>query len=199
MAPGCRCLNAPDDAIDVDAENPFKISGLDIGQCLHLRDAGIVDDDVKAAKRLLGVIDGSVNILALADIGDRRCRAGARRLDFPADDLKLVGLQIDEGEAGAVFRQSQGDTAPNALTGARHKGDFSFYRHAHAPFISPFASGLYPVAGDPLCESHHEGGEKFLRAFVDQFAAFVEQIRNAADIGFGLLKNRHVEEHQRLA
>src|SRR5690606_16299190 len=102
-------LYAPQDAINIDTENPFHLFGCDVGYRLNLRYPGIVDDDVETAKRLFSMVNRSVDIIALADIcGERRCLA-AERLDFLPDRIQLVSLQVDQRNVEAILGQPQSD------------------------------------------------------------------------------------------
>src|SRR6476659_2527857 len=56
-----------------------------------------------------------------------------------------------------------------------------------------------PVLLDPLREGLHEFAEELAGAVVRQMAFGVEEVRGVADVGFGLLQRRHVEEDERLA
>src|SRR3954451_13187697 len=52
---------------------------------------------------------------------------------------------------------------------------------------------------DPRREGLGEAAEELGRPFILHAAVVAEQVAGLADIGFGLLENRHVEEHQGLA
>lgn len=109
-----RCLSAPDDAVDIDAEDAIQIVRADIVERLHLCDAGIVDDDVEAAQFLFGVLDGGKDLVAVADIRREGRSLDAMGLDLGLYGLELVGLDVDQRQIGAVPGQPQRYAATDA-------------------------------------------------------------------------------------
>jgi len=99
-----------------------------------LGDAGVVDHHVEAAERLLGMVDGGVNLVAVADVGDEGRRLSAQRLNLPGHTFQLVGLDVDECEIGAILRQTQRDAATDALARSSDQNGFLLDRHEPYPF-----------------------------------------------------------------
>src|SRR5258707_13978930 len=51
---------------------------------------------------------------------------------------------------------------------------------------------------DPIRERLHELLQEFAGAIVDELALLIEELVGTADIGFGLLHGRHVQQHERV-
>src|SRR5713101_1967819 len=71
----------------------------------------------------------------------------------------------------------------------------------HARSRLPQAVGYSALRSDrldPIRERLHELLQEFAGTIVDELAMFIEELVGMADIGFGLLHGRHVQEHERL-
>src|SRR3984893_16715595 len=95
-----------------------------------------------------------------------------------------------------------GALATRATTNSRTCGQCNFELYPAASIcgqsLSPLALALRPGRLDPIRERLHELLQEFAATIVDELAMFIEQLVGIADIGFGLLHGRHVQEHQRL-
>src|SRR5712671_5610555 len=84
-------------------------------------------------------------------------------------------------------------SATHATTNSRRCAQYNFELH-----LASDALTLRPDRLDPFRERLHELLQEFTGAVADELAMLIEQLVGMADIGFGLLHGRHVQEHERL-
>jgi len=99
----------------------------DVFEWLELIDAGIVDENIDPAERLLGLFEQPAHVRRLGDVGLHRngLAAFGRDRGRNAVGALLVGRIIDH-HGGACRRQGFGGRGADALGGARDHRDFSF-------------------------------------------------------------------------
>jgi len=122
-------LDAPQRPLHIDAHDAVDFFRRDVEQGLHLRDAGIVDDDVEAAQFLLGKRHGGAHLIELRHVGNEGDGAAAQRAHFGGSRVQLVLVQIHQRDIGTILGQAQGDRLADTLRGTRDQRDFSGNTH----------------------------------------------------------------------
>ncbi|MNM95601.1 hypothetical protein D3C81_1080530 [compost metagenome] len=87
--------------------------------------AGVVDDDVDAAKGVDRGLHQALGEILGGDAADAGHGFAAGRADFRDHALSRLGIQIVDHHSGAIGGQLQGHAAADATTGAGHDGGFS--------------------------------------------------------------------------
>ncbi|MNT48076.1 hypothetical protein D3C72_1848370 [compost metagenome] len=118
----------------IDAHDAVDLFRHDVEQRLHLRDAGIVDDDVETAQFLLGKRHRFGDLSELRHVGNKSDGAAPQRAHFGGDRVQLFLVQIHQRDIGAILGQAQGDGLADTLRSPRDERDFS--GNTHAAFLS---------------------------------------------------------------
>ena len=91
----------------------------DFKERLDLRDPGVIDDHVKPAEFSFCVIDSSIHVIALGDVGfEGRCFA-PEVFHVLSDACHLCVVEVHDRNVGSLSCKTQCDGATNSLTGAR--------------------------------------------------------------------------------
>ncbi len=75
------------------------------------------------------MVDGGVDCVALADIGDDGGGLASERFDFLANGVELIGLDVGQREISAFLCKPQRNTASDPLASAGYQNDFAIQRH----------------------------------------------------------------------
>ena len=122
---------------------------------LVAQDAGVVDENVDAAKGVERGLDDLVGVLRLADRERRGDRLAARLLDFVDDLLRWAGVAAEavergadvvDQDLGALLGHQHGDGAADAPASPGDDGDFVFDDAWHFFSIPLYVLGRRPRA-----------------------------------------------------
>ena len=102
-------LDAVHDAEDVDPEQCLKVLRSGFKQELDLGDPGVVDEDVDAAELARGPLDEPEDGVAVGDVGRDRDRPAAEGADLLGHLLGTFGVDVVDGDVGAVGGQPERD------------------------------------------------------------------------------------------
>jgi hypothetical protein len=118
-----RFLGGQQQAQDVDVELAVEVLLGDVFQRRELVDAGVVDQDVHAAERLLGLVEQTGDVGALGHValdGDGLAAGGGDLGHHLVGALAAGGVVDRHGRA--LGGQGLGDGGPDALRRAGHDG-----------------------------------------------------------------------------
>src|SRR5215475_12757414 len=113
------------------------------------RGAGIVDHDVAAAERLVGLLDEVLGVLVLAQVGgDRHDLAAGRLGDLLRDGIERFLAARADRDIDAFFCERQRDALADAFAAAGHQRGLSFELEIHAAPLR-FVGRLFRLVREP--------------------------------------------------
>ncbi len=136
----CRRICSADavhDAEDVDPEQCLEVLRIGLKQELDLGDPGVVDEDVDAAELARDPLDEPEDGVAVGDVGCDRDRPAAEGADLLGHLLGTFGINVVDGDVGAVGGQPERDGPADS---PRRAGD-----DGHLPVDA--AHGTYLLVG----------------------------------------------------
>ena len=105
------------------------------------RHAGVVDQDVEPAKLADGLADHAGDVGALRDVGFDGDGVRARLAHRRGGVLSAGGVDVDDGDAGALARHLKGDAASDPHAAAGDQRHPAFELHASGPSRRTCRSG----------------------------------------------------------